>query len=975
MRKFLRPIPIAVAALIALILYALTGFLLVPYAIKNFVVPAASEELQRPIFVKDVEFNPFQLALRLTEFEIVDKDHTPLLGFDEFYVNFQMISIIRQAYVFDTIRFNIPYFSVKVDRDGRVNLADLVPAEEASPSETSDADKKKEEIPAIEIGQFEIAQGVVEVIDISKPTPFSLDIVPINLVLNNFHTRAGGDNTYSFVAELGKDRTLAWEGRISLEPLRSEGKLTWTGIRIPVLFGYVKDQFKFDILSGTLLAKGQYRFDASVSPIELSLSEASLHLADVTLVDKTDPTPVITVPTLEIDGLDFSLANKTASVQAVRLADAKDRVWRNPNGTINLQTLFAPSETVSAVHADSPKDKSPDAEESHWAVTVKELIVTNHAIQFDDRTLSLPMRVDVTEMSVKSHDLAIPINGTIPLQVDLKLNESGTLSVDGQVSVNPLKIDMDLGVKNVALEPFQPYLEQFARVTINGGSVDLSGEFHFDAEHRKTPLLTFGGNLGVKSLAIASQDRAARVLSWKAVHLQQIAMSVDPTSVAIEEVGLEEPAIHATVLADGQLNLKSLAVKSDEPPPAEKPTSTAKKGSSPAVTVKTVKLLKGAATFQDESIAPAVRIGIHDLTGTIKGLSSKQLARADVDLSGTIEKTAPLKITGAINPLLENAFTDLTFKFDNFDLTAVTPYSGKYAGYPIHKGKLFLDLAYKVSQKALEAENKISVDQLTFGEKVESPDATTLPVPFAVALLKDRNGRIDIDLPIRGDLNDPDFKYGRVLLSTLANLLGKMVASPFSLMGKLVPGGGTGEDLQYIEFDPGSTAMLASEQKKIEILSKGLEERPGLRLEVTGTADPDRDRTALKLEVLKSQLLARWQKDKEGPNVPEMSKADEERILKELYEQRSSQQPPAQNQAQPTQVPTHDEMKKELLAAITVDDGALRTLAQQRADQMRGLFVSSGKVSDKRIFLTNVEVARTGHELVRSRLNVAAGSE
>ena len=147
-------------------------------------------------------------------------------------------------------------------------------------------------------------------------------------------------------------------------------------------------------------------------------------------------------------------------------------------------------------------------------------------------------------------------------------------------------------------------------------------------------------------------------------------------------------------------------------------------------------------------------------------------------------KVAPLKIAGTINPLSKEAFTDLTITLGGMDLTAEGPYSGKYVGYGLSKGKLSLDLKYKVSQKQLEAENKVVVDQLTFGEKVDSPDATSLPVPLAVALLKDRRGRIDIDLPIRGDLNDPDFKYGKVMVSTLLNLLMKIVASPFTLLSK-----------------------------------------------------------------------------------------------------------------------------------------------------------------------------------------------
>jgi hypothetical protein len=195
------------------------------------------------------------------------------------------------------------------------------------------------------------------------------------------------------------------------------------------------------------------------------------------------------------------------------------------------------------------------------------------------------------------------------------------------------------------------------------------------------------------------------------------------------------------------LNLGKLAaVSSSSAAAAEKAVEPQKAKSSPVpVTIGMVKLTKAAATFRDESVRPPIQTGLSDLTGTIKGLSSKQLARADVDLTGRVGKMAPLKIAGTINPLSDDAFTDLAITLGGMDLTAQSSYSGKYVGYGLSKGKLSLDLRYKISKKQLEAENKVLVDQLTFGEKVDSPDATSLPVKLAVALLKDRKGRIDID--------------------------------------------------------------------------------------------------------------------------------------------------------------------------------------------------------------------------------------
>ena len=856
MRWLLRPPRIAILVFALLLVYTLVGFFLVPYLIKAYGIPAVAEKLQRPVLVKEVEFNPFKLALRLTGFEIRERDDAPLIGFDEFFVNLRVVSLIRRAYVFDTIRFTVPYVSVRVFKDGRVNLAELVPsgdAPEASPP-AKDPDAPSD-IPAIQIGQFEIAQGIVEFRDESKTKPVSIDIVPISIVLKNFHTKPGGDNTYAFTAELGKGETLDWKGTISLEPIRSEGMLSLSGVKIQTLFQYVQDRFNFDIPAGTIQAKGQYRFDATASPIDLVVTDTALHLADVRIVEKGDPEPVITIPALDIDGIDLDVNKRKMSIAAIALTNATDRAWLNPDHSVNLQALFAP---VKPESAGSPPPSAPKSDapviaepESSWSVAINNVEVTNHTIHFEDRSLAVPMRAEVTRLSATTHDFIFPLKGPIPLTVEHALNETGTVKVDGQIIATPFQLDMKVGLQHIALQPFQPYLDRFSRMAIDSGEIDLDGQIHLAVEHAREPLLTYRGNLGVRSLAIADRDQGSPVASWEQFQLSQIALDLDPTAVTIGEVGLVKPTVHLVVHSDGQLNVKKMFPSQEPPasaPETKPPPLSTTKSPSPTVVIHRVKLLKGTATFQDESIQPVVRTGLYDLTGTIKGLSSKQVAKADVNVTGKIDKVAPLKIAGQINPLSEDAFSDVAVTLQSMDLTPGGPYSGKYAGYGLSKGKLSLDLTYKVSKKQLEAENKVVVSQLTFGEKTNSPDATSLPVPLAVALLKDRTGQITIDLPIRGDLNDPDFKYGKVVLSTLLNLLTKLVTSPFTLMSKLVPGGGENEDFQHIEFAPGAAAFGPEQQKKMTAFVKALEERPGLRLEITGTADPVRDRHGVEHE-------------------------------------------------------------------------------------------------------------------------------
>ena len=973
MRKFFRPLPLAVIGSVALLFYTLIGFFLLPYLITTYGVPKVAETIHHPVVVREVAVNPFELSLRIAGLEIRETDQTPMVGFEEFFVNFQAVSLFRLAYVFDAIRLTMPYVAVKVAPNGHLNLLDLVPPD--SPSDQAPPAKTPEQpggIPAVQIGVFEIAQGIVEFRDESKPRPVAIDIVPIGIVLRNFHTKPGGDNTYSFAAELGKGEVLDWNGTINLEPIRSEGTLGLSGVKIPTVFQYVQGQFNFDIPSGTIDAKVPYRFDMGTSPMDFSVSEAFLHLADVVLVEKGDVDPVISIPSFGIDGIQVDLRPRKVSISSISLANSSDRVWLNPDKSLNLQALFAPVESGAAAERPLPTISSNEPA-SPWSVAVKEVQIKNHTILFEDRSLPSTMQAKVVVRSARSHDLAWPIKGPIPLTVDQTINDTGTFTLDGQMVVSPFQADFTLALKNLGLAPFEPYLEQATRVGIDDGSLDIDGSFHLAVEHPKAPLMTFRGNLGVKSLALVNREEGLPFASWKHLLLKQIALTVDPTTVALEEVGLDQLRVQLVVQSDGTMNLAHLvkAQKETEVKPAPAPEPPAGKPKPAAeITIKAVKLRKGAVTFQDDSIAPTVRTGLEELTGTVKGLSSKQVAKADVDLSGKLGRVAPLRIVGKINPLSEDAFTDISVKFDNIDLTTAGPYSGKYVGYSIRKGKLFLDLAYKLSQHELEAENKVLIDQLGFGEKTESPDATSLPVPLVVALLKDRKGQIAIDLPVRGNLKDPDFKYGKLLLNTVLNLLGKAVTSPFALLGSLV--GGSGEELHAIEFAPGRSDLSEAETKKLTTLVTVLTERPALSLDVAGMADKQVDARVLAedqfLERLRQLKLEETGQGAGKEPVPALSPEDESRLTTAWY---AKQFPPAPGQPDASP-PSVAEMKARLLPTITIEEGALRLLAQRRAERIRERLTQQGQVEEARVFMLEAGFKEGSGGTVPTSLAMAA---
>jgi hypothetical protein len=986
MSRILRPRVLASIALASLLLYSLVGFLGLPYLAKYYVVPAIAEKIQHPVVVREIALNPFTLSLTIDGLEIRETDQTPILGFEQFFVNLRAKTFLLQSYAFDEIRVGMPFVSMKVDQAGKMNLLGLLPPSDedgAAPAESKEPTPSGAGKP-LEIGRLKIDQGIVEFRDESKPKPFEMTIVPIHISLRNFSTVQGGENAYAFTAEVGKGETLAWEGRVGLEPVESDGKLSLAGVQLKPLYQYVQDRVGFEVREGELSVGGRYHFDLQGTAPNVTVSEGSLSVVNLAIGEKGPEDPVIAIPSFSVEGISFDLIKKRVDVVRVHSADARFEVWINPDGSMNFQDMF-----ISPAGPDSGPTRNKKApvatstvSEKPWTVQIGEVALSNYRAMFEDRTLERRSHLEVEGINLSVKGVRLPLRDPLQIDLALKLNQTGKMAAKGTVNVEPLVVDLDLNFKEIGFRPFQPYADPFVDVDIRDGALDLAGKLHFAKDHGSKPLLTFEGNLSANRLAITDRKDYDDILSWKSLGLNRVVLGVDPTSVKIGEVVLQEPAMSMVVQSDGAMNLSRIAKAkpAEAALPAEKqaaPSASVKGKPGATAVIDIVKLTKGSMTFRDLSVQPSVKIGITDLTGTIKGLSSKEIARAEVALTGKINRVAPMQITGKINPLSEDAYSDVVVKFDNIDLLAAGPYAGKYAGYPISKGKLSLDLAYKVAKQELVAENRVAIDQLTFGEKINSPDATSLPVPFIVALLKDRNGRIDIDLPIRGDLKDPDFKYGKAVISTLLNILGKVVASPFALMGKLIPGGGDGEELQFIEFAPGVATLSAPELKKLEALIKALEERPSLRLDIAGTADPVRDRQALSLQKLMAEVQTRWRRERGKPAATEDSipADDEQRLIKDLHDEHQKKTAPATPAPKadvPAKLPTVEEMKQILAAVTPLDEEGLRSLARQRADQVREHLTGEGKLADERVFLLDVDLTASDHERVRSRLSITA---
>jgi len=562
--------------------------------------------------------------------------------------------------------------------------------------------------------------------------------------------------------------------------------------------------------------------------------------------------------------------------------------------------------------------------------------------------------------------------------LELNVDKTGTIRVNGTAGLDPVAADMDLEVLQLDLKPLQSYLDTVARLKLMNGTAGLKGSLRYGGQQTGEPEMAFRGSISINDMRIKDQAHSGDFVNWDAVSVNGIKFDFSPSKLDISEVVIRKPYARIVIWPDGTVNVADAFSAPAEAPAedavyaAERPVSAVKaEGEGPMpIAIDSVRIENGSANFTDLSFKPGFTTGIQQLAGTIKGLTSETRGRADVKLEGKVDKYAPMKIFGKINPLSEDAYTDLTVIFKNIELATATPYAGKFVGYTIQKGKLSLDLKYKLSKKKLVGENKILLDQFTFGDKTDSPDATSLPVKLAVSLLKDQHGMIDVDLPVRGDLDDPEFSYGATVLKALTNLIIKMTASPFAALGRLA--GIDGEDLGVVAFEFGSAALEPSQKEKLDKLVKVLIERPTLQLGVKGLADAQYDHLALAEKELLHQLkIERSQELKMAgrpvpENIEDVPVPDEaySRLVIKVYEARFGELPDASAKEDQKSAAGDGsvspvviaEAKQRLIRSMPIDTSTLEALARERGMAIKGYLVQEGGLKDGQVPLGEIEV-------------------
>lgn len=969
---------------VLILLYAIFGFLVAPSIFRSGLISNIADRLGRKATVKAIKVNPFVLSVTLKGFEMSEPGGERFLGFEELYVNFQLSSIFRRAYTFDEVRLMAPDGQVKVLPDGRLNVSDLL----ASRDQTQPAPDQTYELPPVLIFHLQIEQGRLTFSDLSRPTPFETKFFPIQLTLNNFTTSKESDSPYGFTATTGEGEILSWEGNFSVNPPSSRGRFELTGIKARTLWKYIQDQVHFEVTSGSIDLAGRYHVDASGEAVHVELIDGELGLTGLKLAEKGSRNTLVSVPLVSVQGATIDLIKRQAVLASVRSSSARFEGWLAPDGTFNYQTLFAMVALEDeAVESPGATDLA-EVESPPWNIIVNEVSLENYGVVLEDRMLAKPVRLDLHPIKLNLKNVSNQKDSQAEISLALGVNKTATVKARGLAGIDPVSADLALHVTQLALRPFQPYVDSVAQIDLVRGTANLDGQLRYRDVGSGEPDIRYEGGLSIDGFEAMNRLHSEDFLKWASLAFNGLAFDVNPNKLSISEILAKQLYARVIIWPDKTVNVTSaFSPHNDES--TDHPDSESQ--APMPITIGTVRIENGSMNFADLWMKPNFVTGVHGLNGTIKGLSSDPSARADVFVEGKVDKYAPVKIAGQINPLSPNAYADLALSFKNMELSTLTPYSGRFVGYTIEKGKLSLDLKYELSDSILIGENKIVLNQLTLGEHVDSPEATALPVRLAIALLKDSKGKIDIDLPVRGDLNDPEFSYGRIIAKALVNMITKIVTSPFAVLGRLI--GGDGEELSFVEFEFGSAGLGPEQIQKLDKLAKALHERPTLRLEVKGAAHAEYDRIALaEAELVRQLKRSRLEEMRAaGVQVParadDVSLSDEDfsRLVIQAYVDRFGKHPdtlfatesktfakdgsaaPGAGQPSPSvdsgpkERPIEPRIlvaaaKKRLVQDMPVNETRLRRLAQDRARQIKDHLIEKGGIPDERVFMVDVEI-------------------
>jgi hypothetical protein len=887
----------------------LFAWLALPAILKSQAIKYVAERTGHRLQVDAPEFNPFELRLRLKNLALQEPDGKPLLAFREVEADLSSASIVRRAWVFDIIRvegLDTGLIALPGDKLNWSAFLDALKSKEDKPEQT---------LPRLEIETFALVAGKVQVADQRESGGFTRRIEPIDIALKDLSTLPNETGSLRLTARTAVGEKFDWEGKVVLNPLALSGHVSVADVELGRLAPLVDDILPIEPPHGKVAFATDYRLTQSGDKLDLALDRIGAKISGLRV--QRDPVggPAVTVDAIEArDGrVGFAHGKLTATLagvsfgnielefgakeaKAVRLGDlalgdlrldqaqrtislgqatlsgGSVRALREASGRINivegLKTFLEWRAKGRGGGGRDAGDGKGQGAAPPWHYRIEKAELDGFAASFRDETLTPPAEIAIKDFGASIEGISEDLKAPRPLAAGFRVRDGGRFETKGTVAPVPFVADMQLNLSDLALKLAQPYVSAMTTVDLRGGSVSTEGRATYGA---RGP--AYRGSFAVRDLRINEGGSDRVFLAWKALRSKNLQLT--PARLDIGDLILDGLDTNLVIEKDKSVNVAKIMKKPAAPAEANAATvatDTAKAPERPAATnaaeyainVERLRVINGEMDFADHSLLLPFATRIVKLSGAINGLSSRPGAAGQVEIDGQVDDYGLARVVGQINLFKPGDFTDLKVVFRNVEMTRLTPYTATFAGRKIDSGKLSLDLEYKIAKRQLQGDNKIVMDKLVLGERVEAPGAQNLPLDLAIAILQDSDGSIDLGLPVSGSLDDPQFSYGQIVWKAIANVLTKIVTAPFRALGALFGGD---EQFDIIAFERGSPTLTPPEKEKLVRLAGALNKRPGLALAVHGTYAAA-DRVALQDLQLRRKAAIRAGQNVEGEADP-----------------------------------------------------------------------------------------------------------
>jgi hypothetical protein len=814
-------------------LYALLGFVVVPRVVRSQLVTLAQMQLQRQATVAKVTFNPFTLAATVSGFDLRDRDGAALLSFDRLAVDLELAGVLRRAWRFREIRLDRPRVALRLLADGRPSVADLF---EAKPGPAEPAAGGP---PRVIVDRLVVDRGAIAVSDASRSPAYATVLEPLSVDLQDLTTIPREKGEHAVTIGIAGGAEIRWTGTQTLEPLRLDGHIEIVDISLPRVWEYAGYGQPLEVARGTAeLALSYSVTRGSDGDYHVDLGQGKVAVSGLAVRPRGGNEEWLTLDRLAVSGVQAAWPARRLTADELRLERPHVLARLAADGKLSWLAAL-PARPATAAPTTAQATAHP------WSVKLGAVVVEGGSADLEDDSVSPPVRLAVAGAALRVARVSTDLGAPLSVDASLLLPPAGSASVHGSLTPQPLSADLEVTLDKLELPPLRPYIAVLPHATLAGGTAGARGTLALrpapDGVH-------FNGAAWLDALELES-GAGERWLACAGVRADGIRMTSAPARVRVRSVTVDRGYAKIDIDKQGNLNLTQLLAAA----PAEAGRAPAGGPATP-VYVGAVRFRDGEADYTDESLILPFGTRIHAIDGVLTDLATVGAAAATLELEGRVDETGFVKVDGTLRITDPFAASDVGVAFRSIPMKSLTPYTAQFAGYAIKQGSLDLDVHYRIHDRRLLGDHRVVATDLVLGDKVGGTSAG-FAVRLAVALLKDKDGRIDLDVPVEGDLDSPQFAYRKVIWQAVKKILVNLVKAPFRALGKLF--GRDEENLELVDFEPGHSELLAAERDKLAQLATELGKRPDLTLEVEGRYDAEVDAEAIRRERVESMIAAR----------------------------------------------------------------------------------------------------------------------